>query len=228
MKTVGVITARRDSKGLPDKNKLIFAGKPLIEWTMEAALKSRMLDSIIISTDDWDIIDIAKRCGIPVPFVRPEGLARDDTPHIDVVLHALREVGGRNFTHCCLLQPTSPLRTSDDIDEACVAAARNPRYNVLSVTENREYPFIVPLRMFGKMESPPRRYLMRQKIKTRYCINGAIFVNTINSLISKRSFYGGNLLPYIMPKERSLQIDDRFDFTIAEYAMFMRQERNFR
>ena len=225
MKTLAIITARAGSKGLPEKNKKLFAGKPLVEWTNEAALKARMLDAIVVSTDDWDIAYIAERCGLQVPFIRPPELALDDTPHIDVVLHPLREVGGTNFTHCCLLQPTSPLRTSDDIDEACICAARNQTHSVLSVTENRDYPFIVASKLWGGLQPPPCGYLARQKLSARYFINGAIYVNPIETLMDKKSFYAGPLMPYIMPKERALQVDDQFDFNVAEYVMYGRLEK---
>jgi len=225
MRTVAIITARAGSRGVPGKNKKLFAGKPLVEWSIEAALKARMIDRVVVSTDDWDIAEIAKRCGVGVPFIRPPELARDDTPHIDVVLHALREVDETTFTHCCLLQPTSPLRIAADIDEACVAAAQNRGYSVLSVTEDRSYPFIVPRGVFGGIEAPPKGYLMRQRIDPRYYINGAIYVNPVTTLFKRRSFYAGKLMPYTMPKGRSLQIDDRFDFDVAEYVMYVRQEQ---
>jgi CMP-N,N'-diacetyllegionaminic acid synthase len=219
MKIIGLITARAGSKGLPGKNKKIFANKPLVEWTIEAALKARMLDRIVVSTNDWDIVAIAKRCGVDVPFVRPDDLSQDKTPHIDVVMHALREVGIDNYTHCCLLQPTSPLRTSDDIDEACILQARNSRHSVISVTEDYHYPFIVSANMLGGINNPPKGYLARQKIQPRYYINGALFINPVKTLKSSMSFYSGKLIPYVMPKERSLQIDDMFDFDITEYVM---------
>lgn len=225
MKTIGIITARSGSKGLPGKNKKIFAGKPLVEWTIEAALKARMLDYVLVSTDDWDIADIAKRCGASVPFIRPVELAQDTTAHIHVVVHALREVDESNFTHCCLLQPTSPLRTCNDIDEACIIAARHNNASVVSVTENTDYPFIVGKSMLSdKIKAPPSGYLMRQVITPRYFINGAIYVNPVHYLLNDKSFYTGSLYPYRMPKERSMQIDDQFDFDVAEYVMYMRNE----
>lgn len=226
MKTIAIIPARAGSKGLPGKNKKYFAGKRLIEWTIEAALNAKTLNYILVSTDDWDIIEIAKRCGLAVPFLRPAELAKDVTPTIDVVIHALREVGRDDFTHCCLLQPTSPLRTSTDIDDACNIAARNPGKSVISVTENREYPFIVSRGAFGEIKSPRRRKQMRrQNIELRYHINGAIYVNPVSTLLENKSFYYGHLIPSVLPKFRSLQIDDQFDFDIAEYVMTVLQNR---
>lgn len=225
MKTIGIITARGGSKGIPEKNKRMFAGKPLVEWTIEAALRAHMLDEIIMSTDDWDIAGIAKRCGIRVPFIRPQEFSADDTPHINVLLHALCEVGKDQYTHCCLLQPTSPLRTSDDIDGACIIAAQVPRDSVVSATKNYEYPFIVRQKLWGyHLENLPRSYLKRQNIVPRYFINGAIYVNPVKMLFDKKEIYAGKIYPYEMPKERSLQIDDEIDFELAEYLMFCRIE----
>lgn len=220
MKTIGIITARAGSKGLLCKNKKVFSGKPLIEWTCEAALKAKMLDSVVVSTDDWEIAEIGKRCGCGVPFIRPAELAQDGTPHIDVVLHALREVGCDTFTHCCLLQPTSPLRTAQDIDEACILAAKHLKASVLSVTEDRDWPFVVGKALWGGLKAPPPGYRARQGIAPRYFINGAVYVNPIPMLFEEKSFYHGRLLPYVMPKARSLQIDDQFDFDCAEYVMW--------
>lgn len=220
MKTIGLITARAGSKGILGKNKKLFAGKPLIEWTLESAIKARMLDRVVVSTDDWEIADIAKRCGAEVPFIRPEALALDDTPHIEVILHALREVGDTTLTHCCLLQPTSPLRNSNDIDEACIIAAKNPKDSVISVEENREYPFIFHTNGSGELVHPTRGYTRRQAIRPRYHVNGAIFVTPIQQLVKTNSVYTTPTLPYIMPKERSMQIDDQFDFDVAEYLMY--------
>lgn len=226
MKTIGIITARSGSRGLPGKNKKIFAGKPLIEWTLEAALKAKMLDDIIVSTDDWDIAGITKRCGVRVPFIRPQELSTDDTPHINVLLHALVEVGETQFTHCCLLQPTSPLRTSNDIDEALIIAARVPRDSVFSTTLTAEYPFIVPKKIFGHaLANLPHEYMRRQTIVPHHFINGAIYINPVKLLFDKKDIYTGKVYPYTMPRERAMQIDDQFDFDLAEYAMYCRLER---
>jgi CMP-N,N'-diacetyllegionaminic acid synthase len=224
MKTIGIITARAGSKRLPGKNKKIFAGKPLVEWTIEAALRAQMLDRVLVSTDDWDIVDIAKRCGVHVPFIRPAELATDDTPHINVVIHALTEVGADNYTHCCLLQPTSPLRTEDDIDEACIRAAKYQDCSIISVTENQDYHFIMEKSLMGYLRRPAQGYHTHKNIPVHYFINGAIYVNPIKTLFRYGDFYAKKLMSYIMPKNRSLQIDDEFDFNVAEYVMLMKLE----
>src|SRR5690606_9725040 len=121
-KVLGLITARGGSKGIPRKNIKLLGGKPLIAWTIDAALKSRYIDRLILSSDDNEIISIAKSLNCDVPFVRPSELATEISSSMDVVLHALDHVG-EFFDFLLLLQPTSPFRTSEDIDaiiESCI------------------------------------------------------------------------------------------------------------
>src|SRR5207248_3052879 len=117
-RVLGLITARRGSKGLPLKNIRLLRGKPLLQYTAEAALKSRRLSEVILSTEDDEIARIGERCGLKVPFLRPEELARDDTPTLPVVKHAVKwlEDRGDRYDAICLLQPTNPLRRAEDID----------------------------------------------------------------------------------------------------------------
>ena len=115
---LAVIIARGGSKGLPGKNLRALGGKPLIAWTIEAAARSRYLDRVVLSSDDAQIIAVARRWGCEVPFVRPAHLAADDVPAVDPLLHAAQFVGGADYV--TLLQPTSPFRTSADID-GCIA-----------------------------------------------------------------------------------------------------------
>jgi CMP-N-acetylneuraminic acid synthetase len=120
-KIVGLVTARGGSKSIPRKNVLPLAGKPLIAWTIEAALASRGLDQLIVSTDDEEIASVARAYGATVRFMRPAELARDDSPHIDVVRHAIDWLATRGPSepeYVLTLLPTSPLRTSEDIDAA--------------------------------------------------------------------------------------------------------------
>jgi N-acylneuraminate cytidylyltransferase len=229
MKTVAIITARSGSKRIPGKNIKLFAGKPLIYWTIEAAKYAPMIDKIVVSTDSYEIAGIACKLGADIPFIRPECLAEDTTSHIDVVLHAIGEIDYNNYTHCCLLQPTSPLRTADDIDGALILAAKTKSKSVVSVTEDYSYPFIAK-RWFSKYLVRPhwlkKRYLPQQKIQPRYFINGAIYINTIEHLFEEQSFYSQFMRGYGMPPERSLQIDSQLDFDIAEYLMIRRIDAN--
>src|SRR4051794_29098155 len=110
-KVLGLITARGGSKGLPRKNILLLAGKPLIAWSIAAGKASRFIDRVVLSSEDAEIIEVAKAHGCDVPFVRPSELSRDETPSLDPVLHALDQLP--DFDWLVLLQPTSPLRTAE-------------------------------------------------------------------------------------------------------------------
>lgn len=116
-KILAIIPARGGSKGLPRKNIRELAGKPLIAWTIEAGRKSKYIDRLIVSSEDFEIIEVAKKYGAEIPFVRPKHLAEDESLGLDPVFHALRELPGYDIV--VLLQPTSPLRLTEDID-ACI------------------------------------------------------------------------------------------------------------
>ena len=138
VKYLSIIPARGGSKGIPNKNIVNIAGKPLIQYTIEAALNSKSLHSLIISTDDKKIAEVGKNCGVEIPFMRPAKLARDDTPAIDVVLHALdwlKENDSYEPDAVVLLQPTSPLRTEKHIDEAIQLFVEENADTVVSIVE---------------------------------------------------------------------------------------------
>ena len=128
---LGIIPARGGSKGLPGKNILDIAGKPLIVWTIERAINSKYLDRVIVSTDDSEIAEISKKYGAEVPFTRPEELAEDTTPMMDVIFHALDFFKSKNmaFDYIALFEPTSPLRKINDIDNAIKQLIDNEEYS---------------------------------------------------------------------------------------------------
>ena len=139
MNIFALITARGGSKGIPRKNIKIIAGKPLIVWTIEAALRSHLLKAVVVSTDDPEIADVARRAGAQVPFMRPAELAQDETPGLGPVLHALEQLP--QFDSVLLLQPTSPLRTSDDIDSFLNLVTQKKAPSAVSVTEADTHPY---------------------------------------------------------------------------------------
>ena len=215
---LAIIPARGGSKGVPRKNIRVLAGRPLIAWTIEEAKKSRYIDRLILSSDDPEIIRVAGEWGCEAPFVRPPELARDDTPGIDPVLHALGELP--SYDYVVLLQPTSPLRTAEDIDGALeLCLARNSRACV-SVTEPDKSPYW----MFNRDSDGRLRPLIdtgeiagrRQDLPRVYALNGAVYVAESAWLAESRSFLTGDTLGYEMPKERAADIDTELDFTIAE------------
>jgi CMP-N,N'-diacetyllegionaminic acid synthase len=220
-KILAIIPARGGSKGIPKKNIKLLKGKPLIAWTIEEAKKSCFLDKIIVSTDDEEIMKVAKKWGAEVPFLRPSELAQDDTPGIAPVLHALEYF--LDYEYVVVLQPTSPLRLAEDIDNAIYLCEKNKSNFCVSVMESK----IIPEWMFrinnrGVLE--PLNYIreipyQRQKVKKTYVLNGAVYVGRKEALIKTQSFLTPETIPYIMPSKRSIDIDDIIDFEYCEYIL---------
>ncbi len=220
---VALITARGGSQSIPRKNVALLGGKPLIAWTIEAALQSRKLYQLIVSTDDHEIADIAQTCGASVPFLRPKELAQDDSPHISAVIHAIRWLEKHEEfrpEYLVLLQPTSPFRTVEDIDEVIELARATNAEAVVSVMATHHHPYLTyqltdqgALAEFIPSDLP---YPRRQDLPPAYFANGAIYMNRSDSLLSRQTFYPEGMLGYVMPPERSLQIDSAWDHYLAE------------
>ena len=221
---LGLIPARGGSKGLPRKNIKLLLGKPLIAWTIEQALASKYLDRVIVSTDDKEILDISKKYGAEVPFMRPKELAMDNVKGIDVVLHAivsLKEDDRRKqYDLIMLLQPTSPLRKSVDIDKAIEFLFLKKAKAIVSVCEVDHHPLWAnTLPEDGCMKDFIRQEIMnknRQELSVLYRLNGAIYLAYCNYLKKYRSFIGEKTFAYVMPRERSIDIDNEVDLSLAE------------
>lgn len=225
MKNLAVIPARGGSKGLPGKNKKILNGKPLIAYSIRAAILSNKFDKIIVSTDDLEIAAISKEYGADIPYMRPAELSGDNISSDTVINHALDYFSsiGEQFDYVCKLQPTSPLRNEDDIVEA-FERIRNTEFKaVVSVCECEHSPLwagILPpnLCMKNFMED----YLKsanRQTLPIYYRLNGAIYLSEVNEFKNRGSFLGEKTVAYIMPRERSIDIDDNLDFKFAKMIM---------
>ena len=216
---LAVIPARGGSKALPRKNILPVMGKPLLAWTVEEARRSRYIDRTILSSDDDEIIDVARRLGLEVPFKRPIELATDTTPTADVLFHALSIISG--YDYLVVLQVTSPLRNFEDIDGcieecnkrkagSCVSvnlAEKNPYYFRTLDAQRRLQPLIGNAYHIGR----------RQDLPEVYIINGSVFVTEISYFIEKRTFFTPETVGYIMPIERSIDIDSEKDLIVMEY-----------
>ncbi len=220
MNTFALIPARGGSKGIPRKNIKLMAGKPLIAWTIEAALRSSLLRAVVVSTDDPEIADVAKCAGAQVPFMRPAELAQDQTPGIDPVLHALEQLP--QFDSVLLLQPTSPLRTTDDIDACLRLALARSASSVVSVSEANTHPYWTyrvsvdqALRQFVEVEPIARR----QDLPPAFALNGALYFAEVNWLRSSGSLVGAETLAYVMARERSLDLDTPLDWKLAELLL---------
>jgi CMP-N,N'-diacetyllegionaminic acid synthase len=226
MKILGLITARGGSKGLPGKNVALVAGRPLVAWTVEAALASGRLHRTIVSTDDPAIADICRAHGVEAPFLRPTELARDDSPHQPVLEHAVRWLmKNEDWTPeiVVLLQPTSPLRNAADIDGAVELLLRSKAPSVASITATRTHPYLVrSMDAQGRLTPSveiPSGYLRRQDFPPVFELNGAVYVIRTEALLAGEPLVGPETLGFMMPTERSLDIDDPADLKTAERTL---------
>ncbi len=223
--TLTLVPARGGSKSIPRKNIVPLAGKPLIAWTIEAALSSSRAGRVVVSTDDEEIAATARRYGAETPFVRPSELARDDTPSMPVVIHALgwlRDNDGYTPEVVLLLQPTSPLRTAEDIEGALDIARDRSADSVVSVTESPAHPFLAKrIGKDGELEDfvPHPPIERRQDLEPAYALNGAIYVTTVRHLLAHESFYAEPTYAYVMPRERSIDVDDPWDLHLCELIL---------
>jgi CMP-N,N'-diacetyllegionaminic acid synthase len=223
MKTLAVIPARGGSKSIPNKNIKIVAGKPLIAWTILETLASPNVDRLIVSTDSPTIAQVGREYGAEVPFLRPVELAQDDTPGIAPILHAarwLRQNEGYEPDYVLCLQPTSPFRTSEDIDSAIALAQEKEADSVISVTPVKHHPnWMKHLDDAGKLvDYVPRGHAVtkRQDLSPLYALNGAIYLIRFQALLQQGTFFVDNTYGYVMPPERSLDIDTPWDLHLAE------------
>ena len=225
---IGIVPARAGSKGLPRKNIAPLCGKPLIAWSIEAGLRSQYIDLVIVSTDSNKIAGISAEYGASVPFIRPAELATDETPTIDVVIHALEYLNNQRkqrFDYTVLLEPTSPLRDEADIDRAIKQLVDNVGASSLvgiSRTEAQNPEFLVCLSEnnfligFDQSEIKPVR---RQEIRDVYFLEGSIYVSDTKTLIARRTFCHQETLGCIFPKWKSLEVDDLEDLIMVEALM---------
>lgn len=234
-KVLGVITARGGSKGIPGKNIKSFLGKPLIAHTIEAAKASGVFDRLILSTDDKEIAEVAKKFGCDVPFMRPKELAEDNTPHLSVMQHAvtwLKENEKYYPDYVMILQPTSPLRRPVHIKESVEMISKYSPDSVVSVSPvpshyNPHWQFIMDekdnkLKIFT---GEPFKEIIRrrQDLFTTYTKNGAIYLFKTDILFDANpSLYGEDVRAYVMDENFSINIDTLDDWGIAE-AIFKKE-----
>ena len=217
---LAVIPARGGSKGIPGKNIRAVGGKPLIAWTILAARASRHIDRLILSSDDPEIIDVARQFGCEVPFVRPAELATDEAPGTAPLVHALEAMPGADYA--VLLQPTSPLRTGEDIDGCIALCADREAPSVVSVTRSEKHPAWMykldegRLRpVLGQVSESTRR----QDLSPVYSLNGAIYVVAVEPFKRHHAILSEQTLGYPMPAERSIDIDTPLDLEIADFLL---------
>lgn len=219
LKFLAIIPARGGSKGIPKKNVIDLNGKPLIQYTIDAAKNSVYIDDVIVSTDSQEIADVALCCGAEVPFLRPEELASDTTKTIEVLIHCLEElrIQDRRYDYLVLLQPTQPLRLSHHIDEAIEKIIKLDSDSLTSVTPVKDHPILVrniddnhrlvPLLSVSST-------IRRQDFPDYFKVNGAIYINKISNLTLETSL-NDNVTPYMMDHKYSIDIDEPIDLDIA-------------
>ncbi len=220
---LAIIPARGGSKRLPRKNVLDLAGKPMIAWTIEAALNSKYIDRVVVSTDDSEIATISKHYGGDVPFIRPADLAKDTSTSMEVIIHAISKLEElkSHYEYIIFLQPTSPTRNVKHIDEAVELLLMKNADSIISVTAVNhpiEWTNILPDdHSMNGFFLPEYEVMRSQDFSKRYIINGAIYLN--NSMIMKKT---GSLIncgtgyAYIMKEEDSIDVDSHFELMMAD------------
>lgn len=230
---LALIPARGGSKGVPRKNIRIVAGKPMIAYTIQAALEATgVLDSIVVSTDDPEIADVARNYHAEVPFLRPSHLSGDQATTVPVIQHAVSFIESRSSQQLdwiCLLQPTAPLRTAEDILGAINLAQSHPECDsVISVNRvlathpalmkridgDRLVPFSIPeIEGTRRQDYSPHAYMR----------NGAIYLTRRNVVMDEGSVWGKHIVPFVMPEERSANVDSELDLRLAELLLLDRE-----
>jgi CMP-N-acetylneuraminic acid synthetase len=220
---VALVTARGGSKRVPGKNTRLLAGKPLIAWSVEAGLRAQAIRRVIVSTDNDDIAQAARKAGGEVPFLRPAELAGDLSSHYGVIAHALdwlERDEARLPEFLCLLQPTSPLRTSADIDaivKLAVDTGADSAFAVTRVATHPAYMYRIGKNSAAEPYLPLQPgYVRSQDLEPLYYVNGAAYVLRPATFRNRSAALSENPVAYIMPPERSVDIDEEHDFILAE------------
>lgn len=224
MRNLAIIPARSGSKGLPDKNIKELNGKALMAYSIEAAKESGMFDEVMVSTDSELYADIAKRCGAVVPFYRSEEMASDTAGSWDMVKEVLEKYKemGKSFDTVCLLQPTSPLRNAEDIASAYSIYEKKNGIAVVSVCEmEHSLKLCNTLPENGSLNGfiVKSDKVRRQDQETTYRLNGAIYIVNTEELYKDSFLYREGSFAYVMPTERSVDIDTLRDFEYVEFLV---------
>lgn len=229
---LALIPARGGSKGLPRKNIIPLAGKPLIAWTIEQALECNYIDRLIVSTDDNEIAKISKDYGAEVPFLRPNELAKDDSPTSETIKHAIEWFEKKNeyFDIFVLLEPTSPLRAKNDINNAIELFCKNldKADSLVSVGKvHLENPYIMKKIEGGYIRpliEKDRIFFQRQMLPEIYFPYGVVYISKITALKERGTFYQERTIPYFIERWQNYEIDDNYDLLCIEAILKYRLE----
>lgn len=232
-KVLALVPARSGSKGLPGKNIRPLMGKPLLAWPIEAALASRYVDRVILSTDSVQYAEIGKSFGVDVPFLRPAELASDTSASMDFILHAIDmlSAAGEHYDFLVLLEPTSPLTEACDIDNA-LQALLDAKGSLtaavgISAMETQHPAFAVCRDAMGRIEpyegadfsNLPRR----QDLKPVFALDGSFYISTISALREKKGFCHDQTMGIVTDRFKAVEVDDVIDFLLIEAILKHRQ-----
>lgn len=222
MRILGLIPARGGSKGVPGKNLRPLAGKSLVERAFECAVASGVLDRVILSTDDPGIAEAARGFGLEVPFMRPATLGRDDTPMIDVAVHALESLAEQGYDPdaVILIQPTSPLRRPEHLRRAVeLLGPHDAVCSVVALPSDLCPHYVMRIDANGFLDHflpEGARVTRRQDAPPAYRRDGTIFLTRSRVLLHQRSFYGRRCIPMVLGEDEVLNIDEPADWAVAE------------
>lgn len=223
---LAIIPARGGSKGLPGKNIKMLNNKPIIAWSIEAGLKSQYMDNVAVSTDSEEIAEVAKTYGAEIPFLRDASLANDTASSFSVIKNVIDFYKKQNITYdfIVLLEPTSPLREVSDIDLAIEKLLSSTADSIVGIakTEDQNPAFLIhknEKNFISGYENKEMQVLRRQDIKDVYFFEGTIYVSKTDALLTTQTFYHKNTIGYEVPKYKSLEIDDIYDFVMVEAIM---------
>ena len=221
---LAIIPARAGSKGIIDKNIINLHGKPLIAYSIEAGLKSKYINKVVVSTDGEKIAKVAKEYGAQVPFLRPKHLASDTAKTIDSVIHCIEMLKkqGEEYDYMVLLQPTQPLRQYWHIDEAIELMLERDEEALVSVSKVKDHPILMRTidsngYAINLLEGSSTK--RRQEFPDFYKVNGAIYINKINENLNNDTSLNDNKLVYVMDEKYDVDIDEMQDLQIAELAI---------
>ena len=232
MKNIAVIPARSGSKGLPDKNIRPVNGKPLLAYTIEAALESGCFDTVHVSTDSERYAEIARQYGADVPFLRSAALATDTASTWDAVREVLARYDelGKRFDTMMLMQPTTPLRTGEDVKAAYALLQKKQAKSVIAVCEVDHSPLwcdTIPdsgsMKGFGRKDLA---WVNRQDLRPYYRVNGAIYLLSVNgiNIPPDDEIYEDNCYALFMDRKKSVDVDSEDDLALVEFLLARRAQ----
>lgn len=226
-KILALICARGGSKGVPMKNIRPLGGKPLIEWSIETAMKNELIDKLIVSTDDTIIAAVAERSGATVPFLRPKELAGDRSPELPVWKHALSQLdtnGGFKADYLVVLPPTAPFRSPEDINDGLDILHADNTDIVISVTESRKNPYFnmveIDAEGYASLSKPvSSKIFRRQDAPKVYEMTTVLYAARVDFILGTSSLFDGRVKTLVVPETRALDIDTPLDFKFAEFLL---------